>query len=113
VLKGAAASSIYGSKASNGVVVITTTRGQAGAPRVNVTQRFGTASPLRTLDARRWTQDSAVARYGDAALPFFEGNSSPFFDNYGMVYDNRELSYETLADVSGGTESTRYFISGS
>jgi TonB-dependent starch-binding outer membrane protein SusC len=113
VLKGAAASSIYGSKASNGVVVITTTRGQAGAPRVNVMQRIGTASPLRTLDARRWTQDSAVARYGDAALPFFQGNSSPFHDNFGMVYDNRELSYETLADVSGGTESTRYFISGS
>ena len=33
VLKGAAASSIYGSKAANGVVVIRTVRGQAGAPR--------------------------------------------------------------------------------
>jgi TonB-dependent starch-binding outer membrane protein SusC len=113
VLKGAAASSIYGSKASNGVVVITTVRGQAGAPRVNVTQRFGVFSPLNLLGSRQWTQDSAVARYGANALPFFEGNPNPYFDHYEQVYDNREMSYETIADVSGGTENTRYYVSGS
>ena len=41
VLKGAAASAIYGSKASNGVILITTKRGQAGRPQFGVTQRFG------------------------------------------------------------------------
>ena len=41
VLKGASASAIYGSKASNGVVIITTRRGTTGAARVNVRQRFG------------------------------------------------------------------------
>ncbi|HEX4931765.1 MAG TPA: TonB-dependent receptor plug domain-containing protein, partial [Gemmatimonadaceae bacterium] len=35
ILKGAAASSIYGSKAANGVVIITTRRGQSGRARVN------------------------------------------------------------------------------
>lgn len=113
VLKGAAASSIYGSKASNGVVVITTTRGQAGQARANIVQRFGAFTPLRFLDERRWTVDEAVARYGEAARPFFDGNASPFFDQYAQVFSNRGLSYETLADVSGGTERTRYFVSGS
>lgn len=113
VLKGAAASSIYGSKASNGVVVITTTRGQAGQARANITQRFGAFTPLRTLEERRWTVDEAVARYGEAARPFFDGNASPYFDQYDQVYGNRGLSHETLADVSGGTERTRYFVSGS
>ncbi|MEP7383961.1 MAG: TonB-dependent receptor plug domain-containing protein, partial [Gemmatimonadota bacterium] len=42
VLKGAAASAIYGSQATNGVVVITTKRGSNGAPRFNFTQRVGT-----------------------------------------------------------------------
>jgi TonB-dependent starch-binding outer membrane protein SusC len=112
ILKGAAASSIYGSKASNGVVVITTVRGQEGEARANVTQRFGVYSPLRLLETRRWTADSAQVRFGDAALPFFQGNQNPYFDHYGMVYDNRSLSHETLANVSGGTGSTRYFISG-
>jgi TonB-linked SusC/RagA family outer membrane protein len=113
VLKGAAASAIYGSKAANGVVVITTKRGQVGAPQINVTQRVGVYTPLRTLKARRWTEEEAVAKYGEAARPFFEGNSSPFFDHYAQVYSNRRPSFETIADVRGGTESTRYFVSGS
>jgi TonB-dependent starch-binding outer membrane protein SusC len=112
VLKGAAASSIYGSKASNGVVVITTVRGQAGAPRVNISQRFGVFSPLRLLEERRWTVDSAVVRYGENARRFFEGNPNPYHNQYAQVYSNRNLSHETLADISGGTESTRYFLSG-
>jgi TonB-linked SusC/RagA family outer membrane protein len=113
VLKGAAASSIYGSKASNGVVVITTTRGTSGAPRVNVTQRFGLNSPLKLLESRRWTQDSAVARFGAAAVPFFAGNPNPYFAHYEDVYGQRALSHETIADLSGGTATTRYFISAS
>jgi TonB-linked SusC/RagA family outer membrane protein len=113
VLKGAAASSIYGSKASNGVVVITTTRGTSGAPRVNLTQRFGLNTPLKLLESRRWTQDSAVARFGAAAAPFFAGNANPYFAHYEDVYGQRALSHETIADLSGGTATTRYFISAS
>jgi TonB-linked SusC/RagA family outer membrane protein len=113
VLKGAAASSIYGSKASNGVVVITTKRGQSGAARINVTQRMGVYSPLKLYETRRWSQDSAVASFGNNALPFFQGNANPYFDAYNAVYDNRDPSYETILDVRGGSESTRYFVSGS
>ena len=112
VLKGAAASSIYGSKAANGVVVITTVRGQMGAPRINVTQRFGIAQPLELLEGRRWTQADAVEKFGDVATKYFAGSSNPHFDHYGMVYGNDALSYETIADVSGGTETTKYYVSG-
>jgi TonB-dependent starch-binding outer membrane protein SusC len=111
VLKGASASSIYGSKAANGVVVITTTRGQTGAPRFNLTQRVGMSSPLRLMEHRRWTRDSAVARFGNAALPFFANSDSPFFDNAAAVYDNRDLAYETVADVVGGSGNTKYYVS--
>jgi TonB-linked SusC/RagA family outer membrane protein len=112
VLKGAAASSIYGSKAANGVVVITTTRGQSGAARVKLTQRFGVFSPLRLMESRRWTQDSAFARYGAPANAFFEGNQNPFYDNAEAIYNNRKPSWETIADVSGGSDRTRYYLSG-
>jgi TonB-linked SusC/RagA family outer membrane protein len=112
VLKGASASSIYGSKAANGVVVITTTRGQSGTPRFNVTQRVGVATPLRLMEHRRWTLDSALVRFGEGARPFFANNASPFFDNPAAVYDNRDPSYETVLDVSGGSANTRYFVSG-
>src|SRR5690606_5372838 len=56
VRRGAAATAIYGAKGANGVVVITTMRGQDGARQINVTQRFGVYTPLRTLSARRWTE---------------------------------------------------------
>jgi TonB-dependent starch-binding outer membrane protein SusC len=114
VLKGAAASSIYGSKASNGVVVITTVRGQASAPQINLTQRFGMYTPMRGLPERQWTQEQAAARWGaETVAPFFEGNANPYFDQYAQVYANRRPSYETIADVRGGTLSTRYYVSGS
>src|SRR2546428_833301 len=45
VLKGAAAAAIYGSKASNGVVIINTKKGQPGPPRVEFTQRVGRSCP--------------------------------------------------------------------
>ena len=112
VLKGAAASAIYGSKAANGVVIITTKRGRVGAPQVNVTQRVGLYTPLRTLKAHRWTEEEAVAKYGEAARPFFQDNPNPYYDHHAQVYSNRRPSYETLVDVRGGTEDTRYYVSG-
>src|SRR6185436_21191901 len=89
------------------------TRGQAGAARVKLTQRFGQFSPLRLMEARHWTLDSAVARFGEAARPFFDGNPNAFYDNAEAIYDNRKPSYETIADVTGGNERTRYYVSGS
>src|SRR5438874_374563 len=41
VLRGAAAASIYGSKAANGVIIVKTKRGQAGKPRATITQGLG------------------------------------------------------------------------
>jgi TonB-linked SusC/RagA family outer membrane protein len=112
VLKGAAASSIYGSKAANGVVVITTTRGRAAAPSINVTQRIGLSTPLRLLDSRVWDVDTAVAQFGEEVRPFFGGASTRSFDLYEQVFDNRSLSHETTASVNGGSLETRYYVSG-
>jgi TonB-linked SusC/RagA family outer membrane protein len=51
VLKDASASSIYGSRASNGVILIETTkRGVAGPPKVQLRARTGMASPIRGYD---------------------------------------------------------------
>ena len=41
VLKGGSAAAIYGSKATNGVIIITTKRGQVGKPQFNITQSSG------------------------------------------------------------------------
>jgi TonB-dependent SusC/RagA subfamily outer membrane receptor len=51
VLKDASAASIYGSRASNGVIVIETTKnGPVGPPRATLRVRTGIASPVNGLD---------------------------------------------------------------
>src|SRR5687767_10105736 len=51
VLKDASSASIYGSRASNGVIIIETIkRGEAGAPRARFRARTGVATPVRGYD---------------------------------------------------------------
>ncbi|MGH7636931.1 MAG: carboxypeptidase-like regulatory domain-containing protein, partial [Gemmatimonadaceae bacterium] len=111
ILKGAAASSIYGSKAANGVVIITTRRGQAGRTQANLLQRFGQFRPLKTLDSRRFTQAEAIAKYGAGVAHWFANNANPYFNHYDQIYTDSPLSHETIGDVSGGAGQTRYFVS--
>jgi TonB-linked SusC/RagA family outer membrane protein len=115
LLKSAAATAIYGSKATNGVIIITTKRGRSGAPRFNVSQRFGTYSPLRLLGSRRFTretlEDGFGATFADRYCPGTPTTACPYFDYQEDLYGQRDLSYETSATVSGGSEATKYFVS--
>src|SRR5690606_34865346 len=47
VLKDASAASIYGARANNGVVIITTRKGQKGPPKITFDAYYGTQSPQR------------------------------------------------------------------
>jgi len=55
ILKGASASAIYGSRASNGVVIITTRRGRTGGRQINAIQRMGFSKISNTLGSRTFT----------------------------------------------------------
>ena len=112
IMKGAAASSIYGSRAANGVVIIKTKRGQAGSANVNLRQRVGLFDMSKTLESRRFTLAEATEKYGNDVAHWFDNNPSPYFNHYEEVFDNNKPSYETSMDVSGGTPSTRYFVGG-
>ena len=109
VLKGASAAAIYGSKATNGVVIITTKRGQPGQTRINITQQLGFSSVLNTIGFREFTAETAEAvQTGGAALLAQNGN----IDYEDLLYGERGLLSETSASVSGGSQNTRFFISG-
>ena len=54
----------------------------------------------------------AFARFGASANDYASNGQLPCFNHYDQVFGNNPLSYETVADVSGGNESTRYFVSG-
>src|SRR5688572_746221 len=117
VLKGSAAAAIYGSKASGGVVMITTKRGRAGRPQFTVRQGIGT-SRLAYKEGSRRFQSLAAARaafdptnrFGDAfwATAYNPANNFSYED---LLFGEKPLNYETSFSVSGGSEATRYFVS--
>jgi TonB-linked SusC/RagA family outer membrane protein len=113
VLKGGSAAAIYGSKATNGVIIITTKHGQEGKPQFNVTQRLGVFSRSNDLGRRTFeTLDEALAVYTDTALVTSLFQPGRTFDIEDQIYGRNALSNETSASVSGGTQQTRYFVSG-
>jgi TonB-linked SusC/RagA family outer membrane protein len=113
VLKGGSAAAIYGSKATNGVVIITTKRGQAGKPQFTLSQKLGFFSRANTLGSRTFgSLPEALSVFRDTAAvtaAFQAGRTFSFEDE---LFGQKPLSYETNASVSGGTENTRYYISG-
>jgi TonB-linked SusC/RagA family outer membrane protein len=112
VLKGGSAAAIYGSKATNGVVIITTKRGKVGKPQFNLSQRFGFSSRSNELGSRTFTSlTEALSVFTDATAvtaAFQPGRTFNFED---QLYGRKALSYETNASVSGGTENTKYYVS--
>jgi TonB-linked SusC/RagA family outer membrane protein len=114
VLKGASAAAIYGSKAANGVVVITTKRGQSGEARYNVTQRLGFFELAHKLGTRVFRDSAeAVTVLADSLLAGqICDPTCPNFDHEQELAGERDLSYESAVDVGGGGENTRYYFSG-
>ncbi len=119
VLKSAAATAIYGSRATNGVVVIRTKRGTPGASRFNLTARTGQSRAYRLLGTRRFEtvgevlgipygngesgEDVMLALYPDSQIPFTRDYEKEF-------YDNTKPSYEVTGSYSGGTAETQYYV---
>src|SRR5205814_413416 len=113
VLKGAAAAAIYGSKASNGVIMITTKRGKAGAPQFGFSQKMGVSAASKYFGARQFNSAAeAMAAFVASAGPRGTATGGQNFGAEKSLIGNKPLSYETSANVSGGSDATRYFASG-
>ncbi|MDB4873698.1 MAG: putative outer membrane protein [Gemmatimonadetes bacterium] len=117
VLKSAAATAIYGSRATNGVVVITTKKGKAGAPRFNFTQRVGTQQATRLLGSRQFTNYADVkpwigsSVHADSLAKVNCATTCPLYDWQGQFYGNHDPSTETVLSSSGGVGTAKFFAS--
>ena len=126
VLKDAASAAIYGSKASNGVILITTKRGSKGAPKVSYSGNVS-FSNVSTLVERLSSYDYArlmndldkregiSPQFTDEDLEAFRNGSDP--DNHpdvdwtGLIY-RTGIAHKHNITVSGGTENIKYMFSG-
>ncbi|MEO5816448.1 MAG: SusC/RagA family TonB-linked outer membrane protein [Gemmatimonadaceae bacterium] len=111
VLKGASAGAIYGSKASNGVIVITTRRGTTGKPTVNAIGRIGQFTLSHKLGLRCFSSAAEVNAAGlDGDAFTAAGGGCNDFEE--QLYGGNPLSYESGLSVRGGNAGTTYYVGG-
>jgi TonB-linked SusC/RagA family outer membrane protein len=117
ILKDAAAAAIYGSRGSNGVVLITTKRGIAGRPRITLDSYYGTQDAQRRidlLDAKQYVELFIESALLDEETPEFEigVDDTLNVDWQDAVFRRAPVSNTQLA-VSGGLDRVQYYLSGS
>lgn len=127
VLKGPAASALYGSRASAGVVLITTKKGKEGAVEVNLSTKYISSwakylPETQTKYKRGYMEDqyNSSGVYTGTVFNDFSFNSwgeklsasDPIYDNIGNFYQNGGI-YDTNISVSGGTKNGNFYLSGS
>jgi TonB-linked SusC/RagA family outer membrane protein len=117
VLKGSSAAAIYGAKASNGVIIITTKQGRPGKTKIDVTQQVGFTSILNKLGFRRWDSaaaeallpaDPSTGEIGGAARLAQVGN----LDYEELLYGETGLLTESTISVRGGSDRTQFYVGG-
>lgn len=119
ILKDASATSIYGSRAANGVVYITTKRGKSGKGEIVVNSQYG-VSNLANRDAfdammnadelsRFWVETGFRTQAQVDALR----KQYPYDTRWDRVYFKTDTpNYQLDLSISGGTDKTRYYVSG-
>jgi len=118
VLQGPSATALYGSRATNGVLLITTKRGKAGDTKINYSYQYTLQTPPKHLDVMDLQQYAQMTGEFHAAL----GGSTPteFLDPsilgkgtdwQSAMFKNSGM-YKHQLSVSGGKEKTTYYLSG-
>lgn len=114
VLKGAAAATLYGTEASNGVIQIFTKNGQAGSPRWTLQTEVGFSSqpedrylPIAGFARSQEEADRLSGLHGQTIQPYeaFQIALPP------LVFETGNLQSHALS-VSGGSDVLNYYVSG-
>jgi TonB-linked SusC/RagA family outer membrane protein len=120
VLKDAAATAIYGSRGSNGVVLITTKRGQAGDTKITFNSYYGQQDQPRRIglvNAQQYVmlynESAKNDGYSVAKYPFKVGvDDSATYDWQNAIFRSAPVSDVQLS-VNGGTNRVQFYVSGS
>lgn len=128
ILKDASAAAIYGSRASNGVVLVTTKKGKAGKTNITYNQYWGFSNPTRErkfMDARQYVAYMREAAknggYSSATIEDRLKRYSAGNDDYKTYKVNTNWQDEITQHApvqnynlvfSGGNDKTKFYISG-
>ena len=121
ILKGAAAAAIYGARASNGVVLITTKSGQAGATRYTLNSSYSVDNVSHSIPLQNTYGQGTNGKPGTCSTPDCSAASgswgpalapgTPTYDHFGEMFHTGHTTNNHLT-ISGGNERTTFFASG-
>jgi TonB-linked SusC/RagA family outer membrane protein len=116
VLKDAASSAIYGTRAAGGVILITTKKGRAGKAVVSYNGFYGISAPARMLDLLNATEYGALRNESSVAAG--KGLVFPDLSVLGTGTDWQKAIFNTSArrylheiSLSGGNERSTFYVS--
>lgn len=123
ILKDASATAIYGSRGSNGVVIVTTKRGKSGQSNLTFDGYYGIQTlrkKIPLMDAQEYAEFINEARVNGGGAPYFDGSSpdrplpaalGKGTDWQDVVFHNAPVQNYQLG-ANGGDAKTQYAISG-
>ena len=132
VLKDAAATAVYGAEGANGVVLITTKRGQSQKPTLDVRTEFSIVTPTRMptqlgsydylslYNEATWESlgnpDVWVKPYSDELLELYRTQADPDLypsADFLSLLKDRTYNERVTLNLRGGADRVKYFVSGS
>jgi len=126
ILKDASATAIYGARGANGVVLITTKRGNIGKPVVTLDAYYGVQKLAKKLDMMNAQEYATLVNEGyinDKKDPIFPNANNPYYFpeisslGKGVDYQDEVFTSAPIQNynigITGGNEGVKYFVGGS
>ena len=117
ILKDGAAAAIYGSRAANGVVLITTKRGKQGKPVIEINGSFAVQTPTNIpdfLNASQWREFANMVA-DNSGMAHAPENDNPTYPNVDTDWADEWLQFAPMwnlnASISGGGENSTFSTS--
>lgn len=127
VLKDASSTAVYGIRGANGVIIVTTKRGQKGRAKISYSGNVALQAPTRLPkllsayehamlfnEARRNDVSNPTDLFKDKELQKFQDGSDPIFypntDWYDLCLEDFALQTKHNVSITGGTDFVRYYV---
>lgn len=121
ILKDAASAAVYGARAANGVILVTTKRGIEGKPTISYTGTFGFQEPARIpslMNAYDYAKYLNIAkvnlnqapRFTDEQVEQFRTGALPSTNWWDVTLKKNAPVVQHNVNISGGNKETKYFV---
>lgn len=122
ILKDAASAAVYGARAANGVILITTKRGAVGKPKISYTGSTGYQTPAimpKLMNAYEYAtylnnaraNQGDLPRFSDSEIQDYKSGKLPSTNWWNETFSKKAPIKQHNISVDGGTDNTKYFVS--